>query len=211
MKAATRRFAAALAIASGLFVHSPSFAQVGTGWTAYAATLSNEVPPNTGTRYTFSNGVHHFWIFRSDPSTYPGRDSGPRSEVRVSGNWTSGQRQFQGEVNVEAGSNNVSLFQVFGASSRSTAFMMWATRNGSFSAYSGTVFFSGPIYGVYNRINVIHNATTNRITAYVNGTQRYSAADGGDGTHYFKLGVYHQKNMSNRSGSYWRNLRYFRK
>jgi hypothetical protein len=185
-------------------------AQVGSGWTRYTASYKMDVPPDTGTRHTFSSGVHHFWINSSDPSTYPGRDSGPRSEMRVYNNYTSGQHQFQGEVNVESGSNKVNLFQVFGASSRATAAMVRAGNNGSFTWYSSPAFFAG-IWGKYNRLNVIHNANTGVVQIYVNGALKHTNQDGGNGTHYFKIGVYKQTGMSSRAGCYWRNMSYYRK
>jgi len=190
-------------------------AQIGTGWTEYTPTLSYDVPPNGAVRHTFANGIHHFWVLKSDPDTFPGRDTGPRSEAHVHNDYSTGQRQFQADINVEAGSNWVSLVQIFGGGGccgvpgRATAFMMWAKDQG-FTYYSGTPFFK-PTIGVYNRVNIIHNTKAQRVDVYVNGSKVLSVSDGGPHTHYNKFGVYGRPQMGQFNGAFFRNVRFFMK
>jgi hypothetical protein len=130
--------------------------------------------------------------------------------MRVHNDYTSGQQQFEGEVNVESGSKRVNLFQIFGATSRATAMMLRAGANNDFTWYSSPSFYSG-IWGKYNRVNVTHNTGNGAVDIYINGSKKYSNKDGGDKNHYFKIGVYKQSGMSSRAGCFWRNLKYFRK
>jgi hypothetical protein len=186
-------------------------AQIGSGWTQYTPTLTYDVPPNGQLRHTFSGGIHHFWVLKSDPSTFPGRDSGPRSEAHVHNDYSSGSRQFQADIKVEAGSNFVSLVQIFGtaATGHATSFMMWTHDNG-FSHYGDPIFFKGVI-GVYNRVNIIHTMRTDTVDVYVNGSKLVSFNDGGQHSHYNKFGVYGRPQMGAFNGAFFRNVMFFMK
>src|SRR5262245_16500976 len=105
-------------------------AQIGSGWTQHFPSKNHDVADGIGTRYTNSGGVEHLWLFSSDPSAFPGQDSGPRSELRVLNDYTSGSRQFQADFNVESGSTNCTIFQIFGAVGRATSIML-QMRNGN--------------------------------------------------------------------------------
>src|SRR5262249_57219837 len=52
---------------------------IGSGWTEIFPNYQLDEPPGL-TRHTVTDGVHHMWVLDSDPSKYPGRDSGPHSE-----------------------------------------------------------------------------------------------------------------------------------
>lgn len=197
-----------LALLVGLV--SFSQAQIGKGWTEYSPSLSFDEPPNGQLRHTFSNGIHHFWVLKTDPSTFPGHDSGPRSEAHVHNNYSSGSRQFQADIKVEAGTNFVSLVQIFGGTAgHATSFMMFTHDNG-FSHYSSPIFFKGVI-GVYNRVNIIHTMSTHTVDVYINGAKTASFGDGGQASHYNKFGVYGRPAMANFNGAFFKNVRFFKK
>src|SRR5262245_53641754 len=81
-------------------------AQVGVGWTQYFPSLSYHGGVSQNQRYSKSGNVEHFWIYDTDPSAFPGSDSGPRSEWRVNNNYSSGSEQFQADFMPENGTNS---------------------------------------------------------------------------------------------------------
>ncbi|MFI6742980.1 hypothetical protein ACIBI9_59670 [Nonomuraea sp. NPDC050451] len=73
-------------------------------------------PDRTRHTYDAGTGEHHFWLCSPDSSTFPGQDSGPRSELRFPNDYTSGRAQFECDIKVAAGAHNVRVMQVFGGS-----------------------------------------------------------------------------------------------
>src|SRR3954463_467523 len=92
----------AVATAS-LTLPSADAAVIGSGWKSVSADYSLNVPPGQTRHSVDSDGVHHFWVYDTDPSTFPGRDSGPRSELRFHNNYTSGSSQFECDMLIGAG------------------------------------------------------------------------------------------------------------
>jgi hypothetical protein len=182
---------------------------IGTGWKEVSATDYKIDQPPGRSRHTLANGEHHFWVLKSDPSTYPGRDSGPRSELRFYNDYKTGQAQFAADIKVAKGCSKASIMQIFGAQGRSTAFMTFAM-NDSLNHYSGQKIY-GPIYDKYLRVNVIHNTGTRKVEFYVNGKRYGTFSDHGSANHYFKAGVYHQPGMSPRCDVYMKNITLFKK
>jgi hypothetical protein len=199
---------ATVAASSAVAVSGTAAAVIGSGWTEIFPRYKIDQPPGH-TRHTLTNGEHHFWILRTDPSTYPGRDSGPRSELHFFNDYRTGQAQFEADVKISSGCTRASVVQIFGAQGRSTAFMAWAIDNG-LHHYDGPAFYS-PVYDRYVRVNLIHNTSTRRVTVYINGQNRGSFADHGSANHYFKAGLYHQTGMSARCDAYMKNIRIFKK
>ena len=183
-------------------------APIGSGWTEIFPKTQLDQPPGL-VRHTVTNGVHHMWVLSTDPSKYPGRDSGPRSELRFFNDYTSGQAQFQADIEVKSGCSRASIMQVFGASGRATAFMAWAMPN-DLSYYDQKEIYA-PLYDHYLTLNVLHDTSTGKITVYVNGALHGTFQDHGDANHYFKVGVYHQKNMSARCDEYVKNIHIYKK
>jgi len=74
-------------------------------------------------RHSLNGGEHHFWVSSTDASTFPGHDSGPRSELRFNNNYSSGQAQFEADIKVISGTFNPCVMQIFGAATQATTFM----------------------------------------------------------------------------------------
>jgi hypothetical protein len=183
---------------------------VGDGWTEEFPRIKYDLPPGTSDRHTVKDGVDHFYILDSDPSTFPGHDSGCRAEARVYNDYSSGQRQFSADLFVEKGTNNVSVFQIFGNKGHATCCMIWATGNGSLSHYGGEVIATN-VYDRWVHLNVVHDVDAGTIDIYIDGRLAAEYRDNGPHKHYFKFGVYHQNNMSERSGVYYRNVHFYTK
>jgi hypothetical protein len=181
---------------------------IGAGWTEIFPVYKVDQPPGQ-IRYTLSGTEFHFWLFNNDMSTFPGRDSGPRSELHIINNYMTGQAQFQADIKIDANCSRASIMQIFGGSRTATGFMAWAMSN-SLNHYSNEVIFS-PIYGRYFRLNVTHDTASGRVEVYIDGQKKGTFQDHGPGKHYFKCGLYHQAGMSARCDDYIKNIRVFQK
>lgn len=160
---------------------------IGSGWTKVPLKYKLDDPPGKD-RHTFINGEHHCWVLKGDPSTYPGRDGGPRCELHFHHYWTKGQAQLAADIKVGSNCNRQSIAQVFGAKGRATAFMMFI-RDGGFWYYQDEKIFS-PVHDRYVRVNIIHNTSTHKVSLYLNGSHRGTWKDHGSARHYFKAGAY---------------------
>jgi hypothetical protein len=183
---------------------------IGAGWTEEFPDMNFDLPPHTTDRHTVTDGVDHFYVLDSDPSTFPGRDSGCRAEARVYNDYSSGQRQFAADLLIEPGTNNVSVFQIFGNTGHATTCMIWATRNGCLSHYGGEVLATD-IYNRWIHLNVIHDVDSGVIEIYIDGKLTATYHDSGPHKHYFKFGVYRQRNMGERSGVFYKNVHFYAK
>jgi hypothetical protein len=181
---------------------------IGSGWTEISPAYKVDQPPGQN-RYTLTGNEFHFWLFNNDASTYPGRDSGPRSELHIRNNYTTGQAQYQADIKIDANCSGVSTMQIFGGSQTATGFMAWVIGN-DLHHYGAEVIVPN-IKGRYFRLNVVHDTGSGRVDVYIDGQKRASYQDHGRGTHYFKCGIYHQRNMSARCDAYYKNIRVFKK
>jgi hypothetical protein len=193
-----------------------AYAQVGTGWTSYSPSSNIHIAVNgelktypysdsittPGGTYRNSGGIETFHILNS---------SSNRVERRMQNNYTSGQRQFQGEVRVSSPSDGQAVMQVFGGETNATALQIRAhnTSGGQLRRYDSELIASG-IFGVWVRLNVIHDANGNRVMVYANGSSKGNFADRGNATHYHKYGTYGTLRSSNAKSEY-RSVRHFRK
>jgi len=197
--------AAALSLGVGLTVH----AQIGSSWSEYfpSKTYNSAMPQSQ--RYSISGNVEHFWVFDTDPSAFPGQDSGPRSEWRVNNTYSSGSQQFQADLNAEDGTSSYTCFQIFGGTSTATSIMLqMRSGDGTLRRYNNESLATG-CWGVYHRVNVLHYCGSNQIEVWINGSKVGTFADGGDVSHYFKYGTYNTGSATSRTGCYWRGARFF--
>lgn len=197
-------------VPSGSATGHAGAAPIGTGWQEIPATYRLDQPPGK-VRHTLINGEHHLWLFNDDPDTYPGRDAGPRSEMRIENDYRSGQAQFQADIKVAAGCTHASIMQIFGASGRATSFMAWAMPTNRLAYYNSSKTIDTPIYGRYLTLNVLHDTANGQITVYVDGALKGTFHDNGKANHYFKVGIYHQPSMSSRCDVYVKNLHVYKK
>ncbi|MEU0843717.1 polysaccharide lyase family 7 protein [Streptomyces sp. NPDC005962] len=197
----------------GLSAAPAQASPIGSGWTEIDPGYTVHQPPDT-TRHTYdsSTGEHHFWVYDTDPSTFPGQDSGPRSELRFKNDYTSGQAQFECDMTVKSSAHQVCVMQIFGAATQATAFMALAMNNNSLAYYGKTdqVIYR-PIYDTALRLNVVHDTAAGAVHVFVNREFQVTFKDHGAGTHYFKCGLYGREGMSARSDCYVRNVHIYRK
>jgi hypothetical protein len=168
-------------------------------YTNYPRSVTHATGP--GGSYDRSGGIETFRLFNNGTN---------RVEVRVQDNYTTGLRQFEGELRVTAPTNDESAMQIFGNDGPGATTLMIR----SYSRNSGTLRGGGKdlatnVYGKWMRINVIHDATANRYSIYINGELKASA-NGPDGTHYFKYGVYATLRTPSAQHQ-WHNVHFYRK
>jgi hypothetical protein len=178
---------------------SAAQAQIGSGWMQYAPTKKTDLR-GAGATYSNSGGVETLKMKPGDE----------RAEVRINNNYTTGQRQFQGEVRVKSGSNGSSVYQVFGGVTNATALMIVThnTSGGDLRRYDSQTLATG-VYGKWIRINTIHNKNNGTVAVYIGGSHKGTFADRGTKTHYTKYGVYNGSSSSPQSE--WRNVKFWRK
>ncbi|KAM0921133.1 hypothetical protein ACQ4PT_007031 [Festuca glaucescens] len=168
-------------------------------------------------RYEFAGGVRRMWVYSTDKPfnrTLPGA---ARTETKINKEYSSGVWQFEGEVNVPAGTSGACVMQIFGAAPepQETTLMLHAY-NGSLTFYHDLHrVLAENIYGRWIRLNVIHDVAARNVTVFVDGDLRlHSAGHGAPGAlHYFKFGVYKQSHhhQSYLMESRWRNVSLFTK
>nr|XP_007137682.1 hypothetical protein PHAVU_009G146800g [Phaseolus vulgaris]ESW09676.1 hypothetical protein PHAVU_009G146800g [Phaseolus vulgaris] len=145
-----------------------------------------DVPQNQ--RYSYSNGVHRFWVYSTDKPHTSSSQTAPRSEMRITGyDYSSGVWQFEGHFSVPSG--------VYG---------------GSLTHYQSATLEQN-IYNKWYRFNVIHDVGANNVKIFINGVKKFDGNGRGAGNHYFKCGVYAQNGASNYMESRWRDIKIFRK
>lgn len=181
------------------------------GWTQTSYTYNIQTPWNLSqsARYSYSGGEHRFWIYPGDACQYEGCSTGPRSELRMNNNYTSGKHQFEGDVYIVSGSAGTDIMQVFGGATNATAIMLkiHSAGSGTIKRYDNETLMTNA-YKKWVHVNVQHDADNGRIYVYLNGTLKGTYADRGNATHYFKCGVY---NISgSKSETRWKNVKYWK-
>jgi hypothetical protein len=182
-----------------------------SGWTQTSYTYGIQTPwdLDQSDRYSYSGGEHRFWIYPGDACQFEGCSTGPRSELRMNNNYTSGRHQFEGDVYIVSGSAGTDIMQVFGGATNATAIMLkiHSASSGTIKRYDNETLMTSA-YNKWIHVNVQHDADNGKIYVYLNSTLKGTYADRGNATHYFKCGVY---NISgSRSETRWKNIKYWK-
>ncbi|CAM0950123.1 unnamed protein product [Alopecurus aequalis] len=160
-------------------------------------------------RYEFVNSMRRFWVYCSDKPHSTTSHTRPRTEIRMQ-TYSSGVWQFEGYGYVPAGTTGVSIMQVFGGGKTATTLMLHVY-DGKLRYYDKQVV-DDCIYDRWFRLNVIHDVGRNgTVAVYIDGGERLRVAGRGGREHYFKFGVYEQRNPSHYMESRWRDVRLFTK
>jgi hypothetical protein len=182
-----------------------------SGWTQTSYTYAIHTPWNLSqsSRYSYADGEHHFWIYSGDACQYEGCTTGPRSELRMNNNYTSGKHQFEGDVYISSGSTGTDIMQVFGGATNSTAVMLAinSADGGTIKRYNSETLMTSA-YNKWIHVNVQHDADGGKIYVYLNNVLKGIYADRGDATHYFKCGVYNI--TGSKSETRWKNVKYWK-
>ncbi|KAM3200667.1 hypothetical protein P3L10_033029 [Capsicum annuum] len=110
-----------------------------------------DVPVNQ----SFIDGVHKFWVFKTDKPHAPTSQTKPRTEILIKGyEYSSGVWQFVANLYVPRGTSGVSIMQVFGAAPPVATTLVLRVYNGNLYYYREQVIESN-IYNRWFRLNVI--------------------------------------------------------
>ncbi|XP_024975752.1 citrate-binding protein-like [Cynara cardunculus var. scolymus] len=162
-------------------------------------------------RYSFSNGVHKLWVFKTDKPHSRTSKTSPRTEIRIRGyDYASGVWQFEGYGYVPRETTGVCVMQVFGSNPPHATNTMLIVKDTSLYYYRRTVILSN-LYNKWFRLNVIHDVDRNTVKVYIDGVLKYDGAGRRGKSHYFKCGLYSQKDGSSYMESRWRDIRIFKR
>jgi hypothetical protein len=200
----TRKTLAGALATGALLMASTALAQVGTGWNEYTPTKRLQIR-GCGAHSDGAGGVEQFALTCTDTS------GDNRAEQRIEDDYTSGTRQFQGEVRVVSlPGNNISLKQTFMRDNG--AFMMLAvTSEGRLYSVgdSGGELATG-IIGKWVRINTVHDVGAGTIEIHVDGVLRFVKTGGRQVAWYNKYGNYRLGSGHGPIMVEWRNTRFWR-
>ncbi|KAI3699207.1 hypothetical protein L2E82_43336 [Cichorium intybus] len=164
-------------------------------------------------RYNFLDGVHKLCVFKSDKPHSRTSRTGPRTEIRVRGyDYTSGVWQFEAYGYVPSDTTGVCIMQVFGSKHPHATTTMLRVYNSSLYYYRNPVILSD-LYNKWFRLNVIHDVEGNNVKVYIDGVLKHVGPGRGGPhiNHFFKCGVYSQKDGSFRMESRWKDIRIFKR
>jgi MYXO-CTERM domain-containing protein len=192
-------------------------AQVGSDWVQYTPPSTIQLDgangietspgsttsvSNAGASYTNEGGIETFTL--TNPISN-------RAERRMQNDYTSGRRQFEGEVRVSPPTNDESVTQVFGGTSGATTQMIRAydVDNGTLRKVPGSVVLASGIYGTWVKINVVHDVGANNVKTYVNGKLLATGDGEAPASWYTKYGCYGSLRTPSAKVE-WRNVKHFR-
>lgn len=216
------RTIAVLAFGCGFL--ATAHAQLGSGWSQVSYTKKVHLDDESGLRtFTWAPDIsvgsgspcaRYHYLSSNDSEYFDIYDNrSNRSEIRLQNEYSTGSRQFQGYVRINAPLNDESLFQIFGSTSGATQMMIrgYSSSSGTIRTVGtpSSVTLSTSCYGVEKRVNVIHYQGS-RIEVYSNGSFKGSGTDSESVTNYWKYGCYGTLNTGAVQVR-WRTVRTYRK
>jgi len=179
-------------------------AQIGSGWSVDSASHSLQQVGNV--YYNNSSGVETFRLNDANAS---------RCEIKINNSYTSGSHEFQGYVKCggSARSSGNSVQQVLEATTGVgdvNQVRIYNSSGGSLKVLQTGITLGTGVYGVYERINVIHYRSTGKIETWFNGSKKSVGNDVGSGTYYFKYGIY-IAGSSGKPQTQWKSIQVWKK
>jgi hypothetical protein len=168
-------------------------------------------------RYTFDpkTDTHHLWVFDSDKPMAKHNTTKPRTEMSFD-KYDSGFHQFEADVLVPSGTNNVTIMQVFGGpgaegdSKKHATALQLRINGGNLKRYNEETILSDT-YDKWFHLNVTHDVNNHEIQIFIDGKLSLTTKDFGGEVWHFKCGVYAQPNPSSKMEVLYRNIRLYHK
>jgi hypothetical protein len=197
----------------------PAPAEIGSGW------VSMPVGGYIDYQVEGKHHRHDLSSFRL-PSAYYARSGGSeefgletsqsnRMEHDTNHHYNKGRRQFQGDLRVFPGISQQSVVQIFGGGPGGPILMIkcYGRNNGSLVVTRDTsknmitnAFTAGKI-----RVNLIHDVDDDRLSIYINGSQKWTGPDAGSsyrGSYNIKYGLY--GTFRSRTHTVWSDVKMWR-
>jgi hypothetical protein len=155
------------------------------------------------------------WVYDTDKPFAAGNKTLPRSEMRFRQDYTNGLHQFEADMMVPTGTDNVTIMQIHTGNDDEAgygpvALMLQVHHGGGLYQGNRTPVFPD-IYGKWFHLNVVHNVNTGSILVYINNDPAGKFKDPGAPGYYFKCGVYTCRNGSQEMQVYIKNVRLWHK
>jgi hypothetical protein len=196
---------------------SGSASDLTSGWTLDDMKFKIQAPYDVKPtdRYTFSDGVYHFWVMNTDQPFSKGNKTLPRTEMRFP-DYTSGQHQFEADMMVPTGTDNVTIMQIHTGDADShqygpVAFMCQVHHGGNLYQGNRPPELMSNIYTKWFHLNVINDMTARKVLVYIDGKLAGTYKDPGAPGNYFKCGVYTCRGGSDKMEVYIKNLKIWHK
>lgn len=141
--------------------------------------------------------THTTWVYATDKPHYQGSNTSPRTEIRWDGlDYSTGQRMWEAEVYVYAGTDEACIMQILRTDrpedAPATDFMLHAFDDdgGTLKHSRGSPVIATNVYDRWINVKVAHNATTRVIKVYIDDALAYTTTDNGPVSRRMKNGVY---------------------
>jgi hypothetical protein len=178
-------------------------AQVGTGWNEYMPGRTLQIR-GCGAHGGDSGGVETFGLTCSSTS------GDNRAEDRMQNDYTSGTRQFQGEVRVVSlGGTNVSLKQTF-MRDNGAFLMIGVSMIGRLYSVGDNGELATDVIGRWVRINTVHDVGAGTVQIWIDGVLKVTKTGGRQVAWYDKYGSYRLGSGHGPISVEWRNTRFWR-
>jgi hypothetical protein len=180
------------------------------GFTEYTDTFKVQHPwnVNEGDRFSFVNGVYSTWVHHDDQPFEKGSPTGPRTEMRWSEGWSSGERMWEADVLVDAPTSHSCIMQVKSNDSGAHEAIYLQVDNGHLQNGVGPVI-SNNVVGHWFHVNVAYNAATRVARVWINDCLVFTRTHPVAATWYFKNGVYGCDPAT--CESHFKNIRFWRR
>jgi len=203
-----------LSVISGLLLTTGvARAQIGSGWTSM--TLGGYIDyelydvhhQHSLTSFVDSPATMYYDTAGSSETFGLSTSSSNRVEHNTDAYYTSGSRQFQGDLQMYPGISNQCCLQIFNETNSGPIIMLQGTgaNNGTLRKQSGAIDLATNCFARSLHINVIHDLNANTITVYIDGVQVYVGGGGLGSTFNLKYGLY--GSFTNPTHTVWSNVK----
>ena len=160
------------------------------GFTEYMDTFKVQFPYNLmqSDRFSFVNGVYTAWIYPTDMPFEMGSPTGPRTEMRWSQNWSTGEREWEADVLVDSPTTHSCIMQVKSDTPNEEA-MYLQVDNGHLQNSVGPIIAMN-VMDHWFHLNVAYDTATRTGRVWMNNCLIFTTTFANAGVFYFKNGVY---------------------
>jgi hypothetical protein len=160
-------------------------------------------------RFQIKDGIYEFTVYSTDKSFRQKSITRPRTEMRIKNDYESGIQKFEAEFYVVSGTSGVSIFQIFGATGKPSAFQL-RVYDGALENYRGDTL-ADKVYDRWIPLVILHNVKTHKIKVIVDDKPPIEVNDKGEPSnsatgYYFKVGLWVQDTPSTKMEVKYRNM-----
>jgi hypothetical protein len=180
------------------------------GFTEYSDSFIVQHPWNLdeSDRFSFTNNIYSTWIHHDDLPFEKGSPTGPRTEMRWSQGWDSGERMWEADVLVDAPTSHSAVMQVKSNDPGAHEAIYLQVDNGHLQNGVGPTIANN-IVGHWFHANVAYNANTRVARVWINNCLVFTRTHPVAATWYFKNGVYGCDPVS--CESHFKNVHFWRR